>query len=135
MFRATVKKDAVYVDASAEFPKQVFHGPGGKLFHKNADDVDNGDSETAAAATLEISEGTWFVSDTSTEIVVRDVKVTTTDRIVVAGEAQIKGELNHDGTKIGFFGAAPVAKKNVKPAAEVSAKEIYEALEAYGLLE
>jgi hypothetical protein len=141
MFRATIKKDAVYIDASAEHPKTVFNAAGGKLFRKNADDVDSGDTELAPAAVVEITEGMWFVSTTSAEVVVRDVNVSNVDqvvasgKIVAGGEAQIKGDLNHDGTKIGFFGAAPVAKKNVKPAAEVSAKEIYEALEAYGLLE
>jgi hypothetical protein len=47
----------------------------------------------------------------------------------------VTGELTHKGSKVGFFNTAPVAKKNVKPAGEVSAKELCEALEAYGLLE
>lgn len=37
--------------------------------------------------------------------------------------------------KVGFFGKAPAAKQNVKPAGEVTAKELCEALEAYGLIE
>jgi hypothetical protein len=37
--------------------------------------------------------------------------------------------------KLGFFGTAPVAKPNVKAAAEVTAKELCEALETLGLVE
>lgn len=153
MFRATIKKEAVFINASAEFPVEVLNAAGGKLFFKNEKDVDSGDTELASGATVQITEGTFFVSTTSAEGVFRELKTgrfedgvftddltvaddaTIGDKLVVNGEVELNGDLNHDGAKIGFFGAAPVAKKNVKPAAEVSAKELYEALEAYGLLE
>lgn len=153
MFRATVGRIAIFIDASTEFPKEVLNAAGGKIFFKNAADVDSGDTELASGATTVITEGTWFVSTTSAEGVFRDLKVgrfqdvaaagditagddvTVGDKLIVNGEAELNADLNHDGAKIGFFGVAPAARKNVKPAAEVNAKEICEALEAYGLLE
>jgi len=153
MFRATVGRIAIFIDASAEFPKEVLNAAGGDIFHKNAEDVDSGDTKLAVGETVVITEGTWFVSTTSAEGVFRELKigrfqdvaaagditagddVTVGDKLIVNGEAELNGDLNHDGAKVGFFGTAPVARKNLKPAAEVTAKEIAEALEAYGLTE
>ena len=44
-------------------------------------------------------------------------------------------QLAHKGLKAGFFNKAPVTRPNVKAPAEVTAKELCEALEALGLIE
>jgi hypothetical protein len=152
MFRATVGRAAIFIDASPEFPKEVLNAAGGVIFHKNAKDVDSGDTELASGSTVQITEGMWFVSTTSAEGVFRELKTgrfedgvvtddltvgddaTIGDKLVVNGEAELNGDLNHDGAKVGFIGAAPVAAQAVKPAAEVTAKELCEALEKFGLV-
>jgi hypothetical protein len=146
MFRATVKKEAVYVSADAQHPKEILNAAGAAMFRKTAADVDSGDTELAAGAAVQITDGHWFVSAGSSEIVVTDVKVgafedastvddlTVGDKLVVNGEAELNGDLNHDGAKAGFFGAAPAAQPDLKPAAEVTAKELGEALVTLGLI-
>jgi hypothetical protein len=152
MFRATIGRTARFINASPEFPMEVLNAAGGAIFHKNAADVDSGDTELASGSTVQITEGTWFVSTTSAEGVFRELKTvhvedsivgddltvaddaTIGDKLVVGGEAELNGDLNHDGAKVGFIGAAPVAAQAVKPAAEVTAKELCEALEKFGLV-
>lgn len=146
--RATVgKAEAVYVPADAKNPKEVLNAPGGAaMFRKTAEDVDTGDTELAAGSVVQITDGHWFISAGTSEIVVTDLKVgtfedastvddlTVGDKLVVNGELEANGDLNHDGAKVGFFGTAPAAQPDVKPAAEVSAKELGEALVTLGLI-
>jgi hypothetical protein len=40
----------------------------------------------------------------------KDVYVSSTGNIRVVGNAEIDGDLNHDGSNVGFYGAAPVAQ-------------------------
>lgn len=153
--RITVGDEATYVAADAHHPVEVLNAGARDVFHKNAPDVDSGDTKLEAGKTVELTDGAWFVTAAATtELNVRDMdNVHVGDDLSVAGDAtvsgaasvagklhaegevEIEGDLNHDGTKVGFFGTAPVAKPNVKPAAEVSAKELCEALEKLGLIE
>lgn len=153
MFQFTLKTEATYVAADPSEPKEVLNLAGAKCFYKNAADVDSGDTELAAAATVTITEGTYFVSASSSEIGVRELdNLQVGDNMTVAGtaavagaasvggkltakgEVEIDGDLNHDGAKVGFFGTAPAAQPDLKPAAEVTAKELGEALVTLGLI-
>ena len=148
MFQFTLKTVAQYIAADPSAPKEILNNSGSDIFYKNARDVDSGDTKLEAGQTAVVTEGVWVVSAFSSEVGIRELEnLQVRDNLSVAGtslltgkvhavgEVEIDGDLNHDGAKIGFFGTAPVAKKNVKPAAEVNAKELCEALEAYGLLE
>lgn len=153
------KDKATYVAADSTQQKEVTNASGATVYYKAEADVDSGDTALVVGASVQIVAGTYFVSAGQSRVQVRDLidstaeDVTATDDLAVGGDAavtgattltgkvhavgevEIDGDLNHDGTKIGFFGTAPVVKKNVKPAAEVNAKELCEALEAYGLIE
>lgn len=148
--RITVSSDeATYVAADRQHPVEILNAGTHDVFHKNARDVDSGDTKLEAGKTVELTEGAWFITAAaSTELNVRDMDNvhvgdnltvdgagTVTGKLHAEGEVEIEGDLNHDGTKVGFFGTAPVAKPNVKPAAEVNAKELCEALEKLGLIE
>lgn len=148
MFQVTLKTVATYIAADPGEPKEVLNLAGAKCFYKNAADVDSGDTELAEGATVTITEGMYFVSASSTELGVRQLENvdirdnlsvagtgTVTGKLTAKGEVEIDGDLNHDGSKVGFYGTAPVAKPNVKPKAEVSAAELCEALEKLGLIE
>lgn len=135
---------AVHITADKTHPVEVLNAQGHPIFYKTAADVDSGDTELAVGSKVEITDGTWFIAaaHTSSEVHVRELdSLAVGDNLSVAGklhaegEVEIEGDLNHDGTKVGFFGAAPAAKPNVKPAAEVNAKELCEALEKLGLIE
>lgn len=152
MFRATIGVTAVFIYATPEQPKEILNGAGADCFYKAAQDVDSGDTKLAAGATVQLTDSRWFVSASSTELVVRDLKagtfedavvnddLTVTDDLAVGGDATVTGaanlagDLNHDGTKVGFFGTAPAAQPDLKPAAEVTAKELGEALVTLGLI-
>lgn len=140
--RLTVGKSAVYIAADSEHPMEIHNAAGAAIFHKNAADVDTGDTELAVGSTLEITEGTYFISAASAEINVREVDsktidadLTVGDKLTVGGELEANGDLNHDGAKAGFFGTAPAARPKKKAPAEISAKELAEGLETLGLLE
>lgn len=148
MFQITLKTEATFIAADPGEPKEVLNLAGAKCFYKNAKDVDSGDTELAAGGKVTITEGTYFVSASRSEIGVRQLEnVDIGDNLAVAGtahvvgkttldgEAELNGDLNHDGTKAGFFGVAPAERPNVKPAAEVNAKELCEALEKLGLVQ
>ncbi len=126
MFQVTLGTQAIYIAADPNEPKEIINLAGAALFYKTAKDVDSGDTELAAAATVEITQGTYFVSASKTEIGVRaldsshigdDLKVsgdaaiagaaTVTGKTTAKGELEVDGDLNHDGTKAGFFGTAP----------------------------
>lgn len=147
MFQFTLKTEATYVAADPSEPKEVLNLAGAKAFYKTAKDVDSGDTELAEGKAVSITEGTYFVSASRSEIGVRELdNVAIGDNLSVAGtahvvgkttldgEAELNGDLNHDGTKVGFFGTAPAAQPDIKPAAEATAKEICEALVTLGLV-
>lgn len=146
MYRASIHGTPVFVYATSEQPKEVLNGAGADCFYKATKDVDSGDTKLAAAASVELTDARWFVSASSTELVVRDIPAssfndastaddfTVGDKLIVNGEAELNGDLNHDGAKVGFFGTAPAAQPDIKPAAEVSAKELGEALVTLGLI-
>lgn len=153
MFRATIKDRATFVYADAQHPAEVLNAAGDALFRKATEDVDSGDTELAPGASVQLTDSQWFVSAGSSEVTVRELKVgefedvtaaddltvrddvLVGDALVVEGEAELNGDLNHDGGKAGFFGTAPAARPKKKAPAEVSAKELAEALETLGLLE
>ena len=78
----------------------------------------------------ETVEGKWTVAD----VVTLEDDLAVEGALVVDGQAELNGDLNHDGTKVGFFGTAPAAQPDLKPAAEVTAKELGEALVTLGLI-
>jgi hypothetical protein len=160
--RITIRSDeATYVAADSRHPVEVLNAAGRDCFHKNAPDVDSGDTKLELGKSVELTEGAWFVTAAgSTELNVREMdSVHVNDNLSVAGtavvtgattlsgaatvggklhaegEVEVEGDINHDGTKVGFFGVAPAERPNVKPAAEVSAKELCEALEKLGLVQ
>jgi hypothetical protein len=161
MFRATIGKTAKFI--SAQSPVEVLNAAGAALFYKEADDVDSGDTELAAGASVQITSGQYFISASTSEIVVRELKTEAVEDLTVAddlavtddltvggdaavtgavsvtgkttakGELEVDGDLNHDGTKVGFMGSAPVAASTVKKA-ELTANELATELAKMGLV-
>lgn len=69
----------------------------------------------------------------------RDITLTTlgTGRVIttagakVTGDVELDGDLNHDGSEVGFYGTAPIAKQT---GVAVTAQGIHDALVALGLI-
>lgn len=145
MFRATIGQVATFIYASAEQPMEVLNGAGADCFYKATKDVDSGDTKLEAGKTVQLTDGRWFVSASSTEIVVRELKTATLEDATiaddltvggdaaVAGNVEIDGELNHDGAKVGVFGKAPAVQPEVKKA-ELTANELATALASLGIV-
>lgn len=149
MYRATIGKDPSFI--SANQPVTVRNAAGAAAFHKASDDVDSGDTELAAGATVTLTDGQYFISASSTEIVVTELKIGAFEDVAVAddltvggdaaiignatvtGNVEIDGELNHDGAKVGFFGIAPAARPEVKKA-ELTANELATELAKLGIV-
>jgi hypothetical protein len=152
--RITIRSDeATYISADAHHPIEVLNAAGRACFHKNARDVDSGDTELALGSAVELTEGAWFVTAAgTTELNVREMdSVFVNDNLAVAGvakvsgaatvggklhaegEVEIEGELNHDGAKVGFNGSVPVAPSVVKKAA-LTANELATELAKMGLV-
>lgn len=143
--------DAREVPASAESPAIIVNGTGGALFHKNAPDVDSGDSELANGASVTVEVPTWIISASATRVYVlhpervrvEDViatdDLTVGDDATIGGDLEVDGDLNHDGTKVGFFATAPAARPEVAKdegeTKKATAAELQEALETLGLIE
>lgn len=139
MFRATIGQTAVFIYATPEQPKEILNGAGADCFYKATQDVDSGDTKLEAGKSVEITDGKWFVSSSSTELVVRDLAAgafedaVVADDLTVRGDVEIDGELNHDGAKVGFFGVAPAARPEVKKA-ELTANELATELAKLGIV-
>jgi hypothetical protein len=73
--------------------------------------------------------GVQASADWSSEVVTTSGTVSTKMRFL--GEVEIDGALNHDGSTVGFYGAAPVAKQTGVP---VTAEGIHAALVNLGLI-
>lgn len=145
--------EATYIAADNSHPVEVLNAAGRACFHKNAPDVDSGDTELEVGKAVELTDGAWFVTAAgTTELNVREMdSVVVGDDLTVAGnaavsgaatvggklhaegEVEIEGELNHDGAKVGFFGSAPVAQSTVKKAA-LTANELATELAKMGLV-
>lgn len=160
-FATTVGSEApIYIAADASEPKEVTNTAGGTVYHKAAHDVDSGDTALTKGSSVELTAGAYFISASKSELRVRELDnqdvgdnmtvagdlavagdatvtgaATVDGKFHAAGEAEIDGDINHDGTKVGFFGTAPQARPKKKAPAEVTAKELAEALETLGLLE
>ncbi len=65
--------------------------------------------------------------DTATEV----ASIDETGKLQLDGEAEIDGDLNHDGTNVGFYGTAPVAQQT---GVAVTAAGIHAALVSLGLI-
>src|SRR5512146_3256788 len=131
--RITVRSDeATYIPADSRHPVEVLNAGGNDVFYKNAPDVDSGDTKREPGQTVELTDGAWFVTAAkTTELNVREMQVddfeglSVGENLTVAGDAditgagtvggkfhaegevEIEGDLNHDGTKAGFFGTTP----------------------------
>lgn len=79
----------------------------------------NASGVTELEGTLNLSTGT-FTGDT-----------TVTGALTVTDAVNIGGALNHDGTTVGFYGTAPIAKQT---GVAVDAAGIHAALVALGLI-
>ena len=55
-------------------------------------------------------QDTWFFRDAGQGVITAAYTEPTADQ---TGECEIHGDLNHDGTKLGFYGTAPVVKPTV----------------------
>jgi hypothetical protein len=133
------------IAANPERQAKIVNMTGGKLFYKNEADVDTGDTELANGASVTTEETLWIISETQTKVLVEHLDgltvqdFTVNDKTAVIGELEVDGVINHDGAKVGFCGAAPVAPPEVaKEEGEekkATVAELQEALEALGLIE
>ncbi len=140
-----------YVSADSDEQKEVSVSSGATVYYKTAADVDSGDTALAVGESVAISQGTYFISASTSKVQVRDLKTANLADLTVAGtanvsgattvggklhaegEIEIEGDLNHDGTKVGFCGSAPVAPSTVKKAA-LTANELATELAKMGIV-
>lgn len=119
----TVGTTARYVSADTDNVKKVHKNSGGSTYWKTSSDVSSADTELVVGTPVTISVGTWFISTTSASImeeqlgvsvkasdVITADDITVGDKLLVTGEAEIDGALNHDGTTAGFFNVTPVTR-------------------------
>lgn len=94
---ATVKTRPVFISADSRHPKEVLNVAGAALFHKTAPDVDSGDTELAVGSAVQITDGTYFVTLSSTEINVHELEtvsaedVTAVDDLTVGDDLKVAG--------------------------------------------
>lgn len=124
------KTTARLINASPTLQARITNGAGGKIFYKNASDVDTGDTEIAVGSRATVEEVVWIISESRSTVLVEnltgaaevDISVTDDltvgDKLTAKAEVEIDGDLNHDGSKVGFYGVAPVAR-----AAKLTAKD------------
>lgn len=62
--------------------------------------------DTAATSTLSLFAG----SATSRLDIATDGTITAKNKLLVSGELEVDGDINHDGTNVGFYGVTPVAR-------------------------
>lgn len=156
-FSTTLTSAPTYIAADPKSPKEILNVSGGTIYYKVTDDVDAEDTAVTKGNTAQITAGSYFISASKSEIVVRELTVTTAEDITAVddltvgddlavtgdatvtgkttakGELEIDGELNHDGTKVGFMGSAPVAASTVKKEG-LTANELATELAKMGLV-
>jgi hypothetical protein len=127
------KTTAKLINASPTSQAKIFNGSGGKLFYKTSSDVDTEDTEVAVGSSATVEQVVWIISESTSKVLVEHVSGTTSqdstvvddltvgDKAYVKGELEVDGELNHDGSKVGFNGAAPVAKASALTAVSAEA--------------
>lgn len=109
--RITIRSDeATYIPADAHHPVEVLNAAGRACFHKNARDVDSGDTELAVGSVVELTDGAWFITAAgTTECNVRDLdNVAVGNNLSVAGTAAFTGAITPSGgiaSPTGFPGA------------------------------
>lgn len=122
------KTKAKLIYATPEYQARIVNNGGGKLFWKLTSDVTTSDTEVASGSSFQIEKVVWVISNSRANITVEHQEaptvqdMTVNDKATVKGEVEIDGDLNHDGTKVGLLGAAPVvqAAAITSPAAEVA---------------
>jgi hypothetical protein len=136
----TVGSDkAVEIAASPEYQAKIHRMEGGKVFYKTASDVDTGDTEIEGGTPVTVEGSVWVVSASRTRILVEHPEgatlqdATVSDKLIVNGEAELNGDLNHDGSKVGLFGVAPAVRPEVKKAA-LTANELATELAKLGIV-
>lgn len=133
------KVDAVQITATPERQAKIHKTEGGKVFYKTAADVDTEDTEIAAGTPVTVEGTVWVISESATKLLVEHPEgltqqdVTVNDKLQVEGEAELNGDINHDGSKVGFFGVAPAARPEVKKA-ELTANELATELAKLGIV-
>lgn len=78
-------------------------------------------------------QGFWFATGDSTTLT-KALHITSTGKVVAASEVNVIGDLNHDGTNVGFYGATPVARQLLATGAGATVDQVITALQALGLL-
>lgn len=96
-FSTTLTSAATYIAADPSFPRQIVNVAGGVVYHKNASDVDSGDTELAKLGTVQITEGKYFISATKSEIVVRELKVVNVEDLTTVGDVTVGDDLTVAG--------------------------------------
>lgn len=76
----------------------------------------------------------WKVNNSS-GVVVCSID-TSAERFYFSGEVEVDGDINHDGTKVGFLGATPIARQTVtgSRASNAALASLLTALESFGLI-
>lgn len=124
----------------------TFNGDNKTRLYRRAAGVVNcvGDLEAAGAMrvhrgggeAITLAEAFIFADGTNAaQNLYLDAKGAATVKVNTRGLSTGGTEIEKTGGKVGFYGHAPASRPNVKPAAEVTAKELCEALEALGLVE
>lgn len=178
-FSTTFTSAPTYIAADPKSPKEILNVAGGTIYYKITDDVDAEDTAVTKGSSAQITAGSYFISASKSEVVVRELTVTNAEdinavddltvgddltvsgkatvaeslevgttlvvkegltakkaatieegltvkkaatieegltvkktavveeKLTAKGEVEIDGDLNHDGTKAGFFGTAP----------------------------
>lgn len=59
---------------------------------------------------------------------------TFSDKVLLSGEVEIDGDLNHDGTNVGFYGVTPIARAVLATGAGATVDNVITALQNLGLV-
>jgi hypothetical protein len=113
------KVDAVEIVADPERQAKITNMTGGKLFYKNAADVDTGDTELANGKSVTTEETLFVISETQTKVLVEHLEGLTVQDLTVTDAINSIGGVS-----------LPVEVKN---GAELA--DVIEALEEVGLIE
>lgn len=89
------------------------------------------DLKITGTATADIKVGQNFLSGGATQTLVGTVIQTIPTQLLVTGAVELDGDLNHDGTNVGFYATAPIAQQT---GVAVSAAGVHAALVNLGLI-
>ena len=126
-FSTTLTSAPTYIAADPKSPREILNVAGGTVYYKVTDDVDSEDTAITKGSSAQITAGSYFISATKSEVVVRELPVTNVeditavDDLVVGDDAEIKDKLTVVGTS--------TLKGAVTAEAEVEAKKALKVVE------